>query len=69
MSVSGTSDVKVDRKRVVFKHKLHLVKSIVGGNADDYGEVRFWEEGLTVVYRGDTHCGAGGIILSYISNR
>ena len=45
------------------------MKGIVGGNSKDYGEVRFEEEILAVVYRGDVHVGAGGIILSFIANR
>ena len=44
------------------------MKGIVGGNAKDYGVVCFEEEGLTVVYHGDTHVGSGKIILIYISN-
>ena len=48
--------------------KFNLVKGIVGGNGKDSGEIRFGEEGLAVVYRGDTHGGAGGLILSCISN-
>ena len=45
------------------------MKGIVGGNTKDSGDVRFGEEVLQVVYRGDTHGRARGIILSYISNR
>ena len=53
---------------LVFSFKLHLTKGIVGGNAVDFGEVRFGGEGTAVVYHGDDHVGSGGIILSYISN-
>ena len=45
------------------------MKGILGGNAKDYGEVRFGEEVVVVVYHGDSHVGAGGLIISYISNR
>ena len=56
MTVSGTSEFGVYRKSVDFYFKLHLVmKEIVDGNAKDYGEVQFEEEGLAVVYRGDSH--------------
>ena len=44
------------------------MKGIVGGNPKNSGEVRFREEGLTVVYLGDANVGAGGIILRYIVN-
>ena len=59
----------MNRKSVGFYPKLHLVKVIVGGNAKDSGDIQFWEEGLMVVYRGDTHVGVWGTILSYIANR
>ena len=49
MSVSGTSEVRVEINSVVFYLKLHLVKGIVGDNSEDYGEVWFGEEGITVV--------------------
>ena len=45
------------------------MKRIVGGDAEDSGEVHFGEEGLAVIYRGDTHIGAGLTILSYNANR
>ena len=35
----------------------------------DSGEVRFGEEGLAVVYHGDTHVGVRGIIISCIANK
>ena len=44
------------------------MKGIVGGNAENSGEIRFGEESILVVYRGYDHVGAGGIILSYIYN-
>ena len=69
MSVSGISKVRVDRKSIFLNLKLHLVKIIVGGSSEDYGEVWFGEEGLEVVYRGYTHGRSGGIIISYIDNR
>ena len=46
-----------------------MVKGIVGGNAENYGEIRFGEEGITVVYHGDTHGRVQGRIIIYISNR
>ena len=45
------------------------MKGIVGENYEDYGEIRFGEEGIAVVYRGYTHGGVRGIILSYNDNR
>ena len=45
------------------------MKGTVGENSNDYGEVQFVEEGLTVFYRGYYHGAAGRIILSYISTR
>ena len=59
----------MNRKIVGFYLKLYLAKGIVGGNAKDSGDIQLWEEGLTVVYRGDTHVGVWGTILSYIANR
>ena len=41
MTNGGTSEVEVDRKSVVFKIKLHLVKGIAGKNSKDSGGVRF----------------------------
>ena len=40
------------------------MKGTVGGNAKDYGEVCFGEEGLAVVYHIYTHSGPEGIIIS-----
>ena len=68
MSVSGISKVRVDRKSIFLNLKLHLVKIIVGGSSEDYGEVWFGGEGLVEVYHGDAHVGAGGYILIYIYN-
>ena len=45
------------------------MKGIVGGNAEDYGEIRFGEEVLSIVYRGDTHGGVRRIILIYTTIR
>ena len=39
------------------------MKIIVGGNSKDSGEVQFREESFAVVYLGDAHVGAGGIII------
>ena len=69
MSVSGTSDVGLNGKSIGFYIKLHLVKGILGGNAEDSGEIRFGEEGITVVYLEYTNDGVRGKILSYIDNR
>ena len=66
--MSGTSEVVVDRYSVGFQLKLHLVKVILGGNAEDSDEVWFGEECLAVVYHGETHIGSGGVILNYIDN-
>ena len=44
------------------------MKGIVGGIAKDSGKVYFGEEVLVVVYHGDDHVEAGGIILIYIDN-
>ena len=67
--MSGTYEFRMDRKRNSFYLRLHLVKGIVGRNAEDYGEVRFGEEGLEVVYHGDNHVGTGEKILRYITNK
>ena len=69
MYVSGTSDIRVGRNNIGFYLRLNLVKGIVGGNAEDFGEVRSWEEGLVVVYCGDTRGGEGRAIIRYIANR
>ena len=69
MYVSGTSDIIVGINNIGFYLRFNLAKGIVGGNAEDFGEVRFWEEGLVVVYCGDTRGGEGRVILSYIANR
>ena len=66
--MNGTSDVGLNVNSIGFQLKLHLVKGIVGGNADDYGDIQFGKEVLAVFYCGDTHGGVWGIILSYIAN-
>ena len=48
---------------------MHLARGIIGGNAKYYGEVRFEEEGLKVVYCGYAQVGSGKKIISYIANR
>ena len=45
----------MDRESIGFFINLNLVKCIVGGKTKDYGEVRFVEEGITVVYRRDNY--------------
>ena len=55
MSMSSTSKVGVNGKRVGFYLKLDLVEGIVGGNAEDFGELYFGEEVPAVFYHGDTH--------------
>ena len=40
-----------------------LVEGVLGGNAKDSGDIQFGEEGSAVVYRGNTHNVAWGIIL------
>ena len=47
----------MNRKSIGFYIKLHLVKGIVGENGEDSVEIRFGEEFLVVVYRGDTYGG------------
>ena len=69
LSVSGTSEVGMNINSVGFWIKFHLVKFIVGVNANDSGEISFREEGPTVVYRRDTHVGVRGMVLRYITNR
>ena len=44
------------------------MKGILYGNSQDYGEIQFAEEGLVVVYCGDTHDRVRGIIIIYIAN-
>ena len=56
-----------EHKECWFQIKLYLVQGIVGGDAKDYGDIQFGQEGLAVVYRVDTHSGVWVIILSYIS--
>ena len=45
------------------------MKGVVGGNSKDSVEIRFGEEVLAVVYRGETHGGVRGIVLRCIYNR
>ena len=66
--VSGISEVGVNVKSVGFYLNFHFVEGIVGRNAKDSGDIRFGDEGLTVVYRGDNHGWLLGIIISYIAN-
>ena len=68
MFVNGTHKVLVNINSVGFYLKLCLVKVGVCGDAEGSGEIQFGEEGLAVVYRGYTHGGVWGIILSYIYN-
>ena len=50
MSVSGTYKSEVSGESVGFQIKLHLVKGIVDGNAEDYSNIQFGEEGRAVFY-------------------
>ena len=68
MTISGTSEVGVDRNIIDFWCKLHLVKVIIGGNSKNSGEVRFGEEDLAVVYHVDSHVGAGGVIIIFVAD-
>ena len=69
MSVSGNSKVGVNRNIIGFYLKLNLVNVVVGGNAEDCGEIHFGEEGIAVVYCGDTHGVVRGINISFIANK
>ena len=68
MYVSGTSEVRMDRKSIGFYLNFHSVKGAVCGNSKGSGYIWFGEDGLAVVYRGDTCGGLGGVLLSCIAN-
>ena len=67
--MSGNSEVGVNGESVGFLIKLYLVKGIVGGYSEDFGDIQFGEEVLSVVNQGYNRGGLQGIILSCIYNK
>ena len=57
-----------EHKERWFQIKLHFMQVVVGGNANDSGEIQFGEEGIAVVQRLYTHGRVWVTIIIYIAN-